>query len=348
MTSGPEDAVSETPHTERSPSACEVAVVVLNWRNAGETIECIRHVCSLFGSNWRLIICDNGSADGSLERIREEMIAQLSTGRVGSTVVGLSRDDLVPKLSAEDRLVVVDNRENIGFAAGNNVGIRIALADPACLFVWILNNDTRVEPGALAALVAQARLDPQAGIVGSTLVYNDRPDIVQSLGGSLFNRWTCTSHYYCEGMNLTELRSKDASDMIDYVAGASMLLTRRFLETVGCMSEDYFLYYEEIDWALRARAAGFRLRHAPDSIVRHVESATIGFKRGNIQFGGIGDFYQMRNRLLFARKNMPTRVPFVVAGLLLILAAAIVRGRWKRVTMMLAPRFWFSRGRVHA
>lgn len=146
--------------------------------------------------------------------------------------------------------------------------------------MWLLNNDTEVQPDSLTRLVERAQEDDSIGIVGSTLLYHHNRRRVQALGGARYNRWLGVAKHIGEGQNWDKIKDNIRRDEIerqmDYVVGASMLVSRRFIEAVGLMSEDYSLYFEELDWAIRGKKKGFRLAWAPDSIVYHKEGATTG------------------------------------------------------------------------
>ena len=170
----------------------------------------------------------------------------------------------------------IPSATNLGFAGGCNIGIDIALADPQCAYVWLLNNDTIVRRDSLSALVARFARGDDVGMCGSTLVYDDPAATVQACGGRfsmLLGRGTPIGAFG----RLDDLPAVDAVERsLDYIVGASMLVSRRFLDQVGRMDERYFLYFEELDWALRGRAKGFRLGWAPQSVVVHKEGAAIG------------------------------------------------------------------------
>lgn len=311
-------------------------VVILNWNGWRHTIECLESVLQLRGVSFVAVVCDNGSSDGSLEQIVSwasagtpaDRTAFLPHGPVPKPVdhLLLQRSQAEQGIQTQARVVLIHNGANLGFAGGCNVGIRFALAQADCSHVWLLNNDTVVPADSLLALLAFAQARPRVGICGSQVRYYERPDMVQSLGGQL-NRWLCTTHNVACG------EPADAQppqpDTIDFVPGASMLVSRAFLERAGLMAESYFLYFEEIDWAERGRPA-FQTAVCPESLVFHHGSASIGSPSEKSDRGLRSEYYLLRGRLLFARRFYPVRLPVVYLGLLGSLLARLKRRQWVR------------------
>ncbi len=278
-----------------------VYIVVLNWKGATDTIACLKTLFGLVGVDFRIIICDNASPDDSYGQIRDWLIEEKN--RDADYMQGRSLVEL-DKISAESHLVsenedavfLVQTGNNLGYAGGNNVGIRLALNQEDMQYVWILNNDTEVEPNSLSELVKRCQMDSGIGICGSRLVYYHDRNKLQGLGG-LYNPWLCTTRHYAAFADSTKVFDDDqVASEIDYVIGASMLLTRPLLEQVGLLCEDYFLYYEELDICLRAKGK-FRLGVASNSVVYHKEGASTGGGRSDL-----ADYYAVRNRLLLTKK----------------------------------------------
>jgi GT2 family glycosyltransferase len=173
------------------------------------------------------------------------------------------------------RLILIQTGGNLGFAGGNNVGLRYALSRDDFQYVWLLNNDTVIKADALTALVRGMQENPGAGMCGSTLPFYHDPDMIWALGGATYNKWLCKTE--CIGLRAPLSRTISKTEVesnMAYLAGASMLVSKAFLRAVGLMNERYFLYFEELDWALRAKNR-FRLIFAPNSIVYHKVGASI-------------------------------------------------------------------------
>jgi GT2 family glycosyltransferase len=233
-------------------------------------------------------------------------------------------------------IFLLRNTGNHGFAGGCNVGIRFAMARGDADFVWLLNNDTIVEPDALSALVARANAGDAPGIVGSTLCFFDAPQTVQAHGGGTFNPDHALSGHIGEGearRPLTEADVARIESQMVYVIGASMLVSRRFLDVVGPMQEDYFLYFEEIDWAERARRCTppFGLAFAAASVVYHKVGASAGTHSRSL----LSVNYYTRNRLRFLKRFYPAHLAAARRWLLWEGIRAMLKGRLSAARVVL-------------
>ncbi|MDQ3396755.1 MAG: glycosyltransferase family 2 protein [Deinococcota bacterium] len=283
-----------------------VYIVILNWNGWRDTVECLASLNGLSYRNYRVVVVDNASSDGSVARIR----------------------------AAYPELTLLESERNGGFAAGNNLGLRHALAHAAD-YVWLLNNDTTVDPEALTYLVKRLREEPAAGMCGSKLHYYHDPDKLQALGGASYNKWFGTAKHLGQHQGAKEpVDLKRLERSMDYVVGASLLVSRAFLEDVGLLSEDYFLYFEEIDWATRAKPR-YRPALAEGSSVYHKEGASIGSSSGTpTEKSLLADYYSLKNRLVFTRKFYPEALPTVYLGLLVAAFNRMRRRQWDRVWMI--------------
>ncbi|MDN5849502.1 MAG: glycosyltransferase family 2 protein, partial [Nitrococcus sp.] len=302
--------------------------------------------------NYHVVVCDNASSDGSPERIRDWAAGRLDTLRPGQpALVKYLRAPLAKPIDCleltraeaeaptpdlpDAPLTLIHTGANLGFAGGNNVALRYALARADTDYVWLLNNDTIVAPDALTRLVERMDGDPGAGLCGSMLLDYDDPNRVQALGGARFNPWLGTHRVIGAGQAAdapVDGRWVEAS--MSYVIGACMLASRRWLEEVGLLCEDYFLYFEEIDWAVRGRRR-LRLAVAPRSRVYHKCGATIARADQAIAT----DCLALRNRLRFTRTRLPWALPTVWLGFLGVLINRICRGQIDRVKPILGIMF---------
>lgn len=335
----------------------KVVIVLLNYNGWRDTLECLESVLKLDYPHFQVVVVDNDSSDGSVEKIQAwaagTLMADVQNEALATLSMPAQRKPVALEVLREGqasaggdarRVVLIQSTRNGGYAAGNNHGIRFAIADPDCRYLWLLNNDTVVRPNALAELVARFQAKPEVGICGSALVHYHNPATLQARGGARFNRWTATSHHVGEGAPFPASVDAPPGEALDYVVGASMFVSRRFVDQVGLMYEDYFLYFEEIDWAWRR--GSFAVAYAPGSVVYHKEGATTGMNKKAVQYGKGGDFYLHRNRLVFARRNFLIGLPVVVLRLLVVAAKSVQARRWGRARMFLAPRFWFGSGKV--
>jgi len=295
-----------------------VYAVILNWNGYEDTIACLETLLVSTKVNLRVVVCDNNSSDNSLDKIEAWADGRLSAIKPQSSRLQSLLGDLEKpvryirltrsesergKMTDYESLVLIQNGANLGFAAGNNVGLRFAMRQADMNFVWLLNNDTLVEPNCLGNMLRRLQAEPTPAVCGSVIHFYDQPQIVQAIGGNRFNRKTgCAA--ISEGRFTHEDAPKDVSKVesaIDYISGCSMLLPRDFLRTTGLMSEDYFLYYEEIDWFTRA-GKRYRICIAEDARLYHREGASIGSKNLRKSASPLSDFHMFRSRLTFMRK----------------------------------------------
>ncbi|MBE0153564.1 glycosyltransferase family 2 protein, partial [Serratia fonticola] len=220
---------------------------------------------------------------------------------------------------------LIKNNANLGFAGGNNVGVKFAFNQKDMDFVWLLNNDTEVLPSTLFELLKKFGDNKRFGICGSRLVYFYERDKIQGLGGTL-NPWLCTSKHYAwlEPSN-TIYNELNVESEIDYVLGASMMLSRDLIEKVGYLCEDYFLYFEEFDLCKRARSEGFDIGVASKSIVYHKEGAST--KSGK---SDVADYFSVRNRILITKKFFPRYIITVKISILGVIINRLIRKEFKR------------------
>jgi len=240
--------------------------------------------------------------------------------------------------STDASLYLVQTGDNLGFAGGCNVGLRFALSRRDAEYVWILNNDTVVSAAALDELL-ESMSDPQVGICGSTLVYYNQPDRVQALGGGTYNPWVGFAKSAGEFSRMPDAILDGRKPHIDYVHGASMLVSRAFLESVGLMTEEFFLYFEELDWACRAKGR-FRLGYAPQSIVYHKEGATIGTGGDASGRSKLSDYYMVRNRFRINRKYFPLALLTLYLWAPVMLMNRAVRGQWDKLGGVIRAALW--------
>jgi len=326
------------PHTS-SRAAPAVAIILVNYNGWQDTIECLDTLLAMNYPAFHVFIVDNESQDDSCRKIAEWCAApERRAGwpifpgvehRDGPAVEPLRlrsaerRDGTLDDPDPRCRVTLVRSGVNLGFAGGCNVGIRAAGLDRFDYF-WMLNNDTVVDRTCLSALIERATQDTEIGLVGSTMVYYDRPDTVQTLAGAeLFPR-TMISRHIGEGTKLQRNRQRDddVERRLTYIMGASMLASNRFVRVVGLMSEDYFLYYEEIDWAMRARGK-FKLAYAPASLVYHKSGAS----SAKILEEFSARLYY-KNRVRFTSRFFPRNLFKVRYSLCTELGRHLVHGRW--------------------
>jgi hypothetical protein len=240
-----------------------VAVIVLNWNNAPDTIACL---ASLAAQDYpcSVLVVDNGSTDGSVACIR----------------------DAYPDVE------VFETGANLGYAGGNNVGMRLLL-DRHPDYLFVLNNDVLLDTACLRYLVQVAEADPKAGFVGPLILQREEPDRIQS-AGTLCDRY---GNWRQRGLDELNVDQYDVEGEADALVGCAILMRATTLEQIGLLDERFYLYDEDIDWCLRVLEAGWRVRFVPQSKVWHRSS--------NVRASAMPlmTYYINRNRRLLLRKH---------------------------------------------
>lgn len=244
----------------------DLAVIILNYKNAKDTIECMTNVRKSEGIHCHILVVDNASNDGSVDEIKRH----------------LEFDD-----------VLVEAKENGGYAAGNNLGLEAAI-QRGFEFFCILNNDVIVYPDTLAKLTQYLMHHPEVGIVGPGICTYENVDVLES-AGSLMNFNNGKINRFYTGKNPKEIVGLEIS--CDYVGGACMVFSQDLIKRIGFLPENYFLFFEENEWCYKARQAGKKVICYGNSLVIHKGSATIN------KFSGLSEYYTYRNMVLFIRRN---------------------------------------------
>ena len=301
-----------------------VYIIILNWNGWRDTIECLESIFRLNYPDFRVVVCDNNSTDKSVENIKawangyfniflpqSNPLRQLSFPPISKplSITEYSRSDAEAGGTGGDegQLVLIHTGSNNGFAAGNNVGLRYVLAKGDFNYVWVLNNDTVVKPDALFLMVKEMDSHQNAGMCGSKIPYYYDPDTIWCLGGASRNNWTMSTK--CIGLNESineSIPKKYVEKQMAFIAGASILVSKEFIKDIGLMSEEYFLYYEEIDWIYRGRKK-YNMIYSPNSIVYHKVGKSTEML-SNDTFN-MSEYYTLKSLLIFTRKFFPAYLP---------------------------------------
>ena len=244
----------------------KVYIVVLHYKNLEDTLACLESLRKVTYNDYHIVVVDNDSQDGSYEYLVEH---------------------------ATD-CQVIQSGENRGYAAGNNVGIRYALENQAD-YVCILNNDVEVEPDFLTKLVEYMESASDVGMAGPVVYEFDRRDIVQSAGFSI-GIGKGSTQPLMQGKNKSIIQ-KETVKFCDGLSGTCLLVKREVLEKAGLIPENYFLFFEEMEWCINVRKQGYKLATVFAVGVYHKGSATLK------KTGTLSRYYMARNRVLFVRRN---------------------------------------------
>lgn len=314
-----------------------VAVVIVGFRNPEEVRECIVRLAGASHGDFSVHVCENGGGAAYDNLVREVgAVTAMSAVPTGERAVRAHAGTL----EGGQQVCLHDAGANLGYAGGINVCFAAIAVDGRYDAVWILNPDTEPAPDAMAALVAHQKLGGY-GIVGSRLVLKHSGRI--QLYGGRWRRWMARGFNIGLGAPADERPDVSAIEpQLDYVAGASMLAPRAYVEAVGPFDERYFLYYEETDWCFRR--GDWKLGYAHDSIVIHAHGSTIGSSVTRKTRSPLSVYLDERNKLLFTRRFDGLVFP-VVALVTLALTAQYVRaGAWANFGVALSGWWAGMRG----
>ena len=281
----------------------QVWCVVLSWNGREDTLACLQSLTLSSYAGLHILVVDNASTDGSAEAVR----------------------------ATYPHIALIENNENLRWAGGNNIGIRYALEQGAD-FILLLNNDTVVNVEMVGRLVEAALDMPAAGLLAPKIYYASQPDVIWYAGGGL-SLWR--GQFWHEG-----LREKDRDQNgavqhdrdrdVGYITGCAMLVRREVIEAIGEVDERFYLYGEDVDYSLRARAAGYRLRVVPSATMLHKVSASLGS-------ASLRKFrLKCRSNLRLYRKYAPVWSWFTTIPLFMLLDVMrnifrLVMGRYRRL-----------------
>jgi GT2 family glycosyltransferase len=241
----------------------KVSIIILNWNGKKDTIECLDSLKKIRYFNYEIVIVDNGSTDGSVECFKK----------------------LYPKIE------LIENKKNLGFAEGNNVAIR-RIIERGTDYVLLLNNDTIVDPDFLVELVNVLKNDSSIGIAGPTVYYYKEKDNIQSAGGKICWYKGKAPHL----RNKNDMKINEIRD-VDYIMGCSLMAKSELFKIIGYLNKDYFAYWEETEWCVRAKRAGYRIINVPAAKVWHKGGAT------SKKTSGFQEYQMTRNMFWFMKKH---------------------------------------------
>lgn len=243
-----------------------VYVLTLNWNRCQDTLACLESLTRMSYPNFCILVVDNGSTDGSVEAIATHF----------------------PKVE------IIANERNLGFAAGCNIGLRHTLAQGAG-YIFIVNNDTTVDPRALDELVAEAD-PPDVGMLAPKIYYHDNPNYIWSVGGGQNPLTLEMTGGHGRGPDVGQWEEVVERE---YLVGCALLIKRDLLERVGLFDERFFMYYEDMDLCLRARRAGYRLLMVPRAKIWHKVATSSGGSDSPLE-----RYHVAKSSVLFFRKHV--------------------------------------------
>jgi GT2 family glycosyltransferase len=248
----------------------KIAVVILNWNGKDDSLECLDSVHKIDYPYFEVIVVDNGSTDDSVQAFRQ----------------------IYPNLT------LLETGANLGYAGGNNVGIRWAL-EHGFDSILLLNNDTIVDSGILKAFAEAEQRFPTAGVFGAKIYFYSDRNRLWHAGGKWLPETMKFTHV---GMGEQDSPEYSQVQAYDYVTGCALYATANVFREIGTLNEKFFLTYEETDWCYRARKQGYSCLFIPEAKLWHKISVSFGGSHSPIF-----NYFMTRNKLLWASKHLPWR-----------------------------------------
>jgi len=282
-----------------------VSIISVNFNTDKVTVEMLKSLEQITYKNVEIIIIDNAS----------------------SIAAGYIKNEF-------PYITFIQNEKNEGFAGGNNRGIEIAKGE----IILLLNNDTEVVPGFIEPIVKLFNSDKTIGIVSPKIIYYQSKQTIQYAGGTAINSFTARGKFI--GTGEKDVAQYNLPHQTHLAHGAAMAIHKKVFDKVGLLPEEYFLYYEELDFSEHAQRAGFTIWYQPESVVFHKESMSVG------KLSTIKVYYQNRNRLLFIRRNIfgikgiVSRVFFVAVSAPVALLKNALQGKWAFVAKIWQGLIW--------
>lgn len=248
-----------------------VSIISINYNDAAVTMDMLESLQQLSYTNYEVLIIDNASPTNNPDIIKETY----------------------PKIT------LIKSDKNLGFAGGNNLGVHAAKGE----YLLFINNDTIVPSGFIEPLVETLENDSSIGMVSPKIKFHWDTTLIQYAGYTPMNHWTIRNNSI--GYHQKDNGSFDQEGETESIHGAAMMIPKTVVDKVGTMTEIYFLYYEEHDWAEMIKRAGFKIYYQPKSYILHKESLSTG------KFSPLKTYYITRNRIVFARRNFSSLQLFV-------------------------------------
>ncbi|MDK2805650.1 MAG: hypothetical protein PWP67_790 [Clostridium butyricum] len=242
----------------------KIGIIIVNYNGEKYTNDCIKSVLKSSYRNYLVIVVDNASTDNSVKLLEE----------------------------FNNKMVIIKNNENLGFSGANNIGIKYALENE-CEYVLLLNNDTELDKDLIKNMVDSSIKNNNA-IISPKIYYYNEPNKIWSAGGGLNWKKGLSFHY---GQNEIDKGQYDQQKEIDFATGCCILIHKSVFDKIGFLAEEYFLYFEDTDFCVRAKRAGVKILYEPSAKLWHKVSSTTGGEESLITL-----YYGNRNRLYFNDK----------------------------------------------
>jgi GT2 family glycosyltransferase len=288
-------------------------IVVLNWNAWADTIECLESLTRIKSDKYKIVVCDNASDDNSLYYLKlwadgfldiisssDSNLRCLSYPPVNKPIryFDINNFQNFNLHDNDDKIIFIQTGKNLGYAGGNNIGISYALEQSDCKYVWILNNDTVVDPDSLSSMIDQIKkLPANTAVLGAKVLYYSEPELIQCKGGGRIYPYIGYTSIY--GHKKRDDIAFEQPIEVEHIYGASLFVKKDVFKEIGYFDETYFMYREETDWCVKVRNSRYSLYYCPSCRIYHKDG--ISAKKKSV----FQDYYFIRNNLFFITKNYP-------------------------------------------
>lgn len=320
-------------------------IIITNFHGDEDSIECLQSLLVAEDNNFNIVVVDNSEGDYSLNKIlawiqNPIIVDTLKTidshrlneyGEIRYTHLNVGE---VSNITFEynKEIIVIKSRSNLGFGAACNDGLRYCLEWMSSDLIYFLNNDAVLKSGTVNELAKYFTENTNAGIMGTAVMEYRDPSIVQTIGGK-YNQFMGTDRQVLKGIHVDVLNQKLKTSEIDYPSGASLVITKKYAVEVGGMTEDFFLYFEELDLISRGKNFSFaKTGCIPNTFVYHKGGSSIN---GAEKRSKVSDYFILRSRLLFTSRHFPLMLPFVYIFTIPFILNKIRRGQFSRIPTLL-------------
>jgi len=259
----------------------KVGIVVLNWNNSTDTLDCLASLEKLSYSSYFTLVIDNASTDNSVYEI-------------GSNYPTIR---------------IISLPENLGYAGGNNIGIDQAL-NMGADYVLVLNNDTYVDPNMLSELVKVAESNPMIGILGPKMYCSEPANYIFASGS--FVNWKVGDLNHRGMFEIESSITNEDPECVDFIVGCGLLINKKCLDAIGYFNTKYYLNYEDVELGIRAWKNGYKVVYVPKAVMWHKISATLGIA------SPANTYYMTRNALLFFSQYTPFHLRYIVVSRIIL------------------------------
>jgi GT2 family glycosyltransferase len=287
----------------------KIYIIIINVNSYKDTIECINSIINNNYSNYTLVIIENSHDEKNII----QMTSYFNNIKLKFSI--LNREDIenysAVTRSENKNIVIIRNKKVSGFSENNNIGIKYAQKINDYDYIWLLNNDTVIKRDSLYELVKYSENNPECGIIGSVLIYYNDQKKIQAIGGGINTNILGGIKTYCKNRNiiiLDELKDYEINKKLNMISGASFLIRKEVIESIGLMDERFFLYGEDLDYSARTIKSGWNIGVALNSIVFHKHNSLTKKKSKEFYY-----YHNSRSFTIYLKKN--TNIIMMMLGL---------------------------------